>query len=276
MLVTLTIEILGFLYSNNLMTPSDKIITLTEVKPEGGLRTNSEADVGKRISEIFESNSASIEQKLENFPKYIRRQKVTRYLALYELFKLTLLTKGSIVECGVNQGFGLMSWANFSAVLEPNNLTRRIYGFDTFEGFKEPGEKDQNNRYTPKQGDLAADSYSELHKLSKIYDDNRFLGHVDKVHLIKGDVSETVPKFLNDNKHLVVSLLFMDLDLYEPTKVCLEHFVPRMPKGSIIAFDELDNPIWPGETLATLEKIGLNKLELKRFDFDPYIAYAVI
>lgn len=49
-----------------------------------------------------------------------------------------------------------------------------------------------------------------------------------------------------------------------------------MPKGSIIAFDELNNPISPGETVATLESIGLNKLELKRFDFDPYIGYAII
>jgi hypothetical protein len=74
----------------------------------------------------------------------------------------------------------------------------------------------------------------------------------------------------------VVSLLFMDLDLYEPTRVALEQFVPRMPKGAIIAFDELDNPIWPGETLAAMAAIGLNKLSLRRFPWDPYVGYAVI
>jgi hypothetical protein len=49
-----------------------------------------------------------------------------------------------------------------------------------------------------------------------------------------------------------------------------------MPKGAIIAFDELDNPIWPGETLAALEAVGLNRLEIRRFPWDPYIGYARI
>jgi hypothetical protein len=52
--------------------------------------------------------------------------------------------KGSIVECGVFKGFGLMSWAKLSAMLEPENFTRRIYGFDTFEGFTALSDKDNN------------------------------------------------------------------------------------------------------------------------------------
>ena len=128
------------------------------INPDGGLRNNLESQVGPAIAKIFDLNPKSTQEKLENFPKYIRRQKVTRYLALYELFKLAQPVKGSIVECGVNQGFGLMSWANFSAVLEPNNLTRRIYGFDTFSGFVGSSKQDHSAAYTPKQGDLAADS----------------------------------------------------------------------------------------------------------------------
>jgi hypothetical protein len=68
----------------------------------------------------------------------------------------------------------------------------------------------------------------------------------------------------------------MDFDLHEPTKAALQSFVPRMPKGAILAFDELDNPLWPGETLALLETLGINKVELERLDFDPYIAFARI
>ena len=74
----------------------------------------------------------------------------------------------------------------------------------------------------------------------------------------------------------MVSLLFLDFDIYKPTKAALEYFVPRMPKGAIIAFDELDNPLWPGETQAMFEYFSENKLELKRFAFDPYIAFAKI
>jgi hypothetical protein len=76
--------------------------------------------------------------------------------------------------------------------------------------------------------------------------------------------------------HLVVSLLYLDFDLYEPTKVALEHFVPRMPKGAVIAFDELDNPLWPGETLAMFEKFSGQPLALRRLPFDPYIGFAEV
>jgi len=239
-------------------------------------RTVAEEQVGKNIAGIFNNCPDSTEVKIENFPKYVRRQHLKRFLALYEIFKLILPVKGSIVECGVFKGFGFMSWAKLSAMLEPENLTRRIYGFDTFEGFPSVGEKDANMVAMPEEGGLYADSHEELQELITEYDRDRFLGHVDKAHLIKGDLVETVPPFVEEHPHLVVSLLFLDVDLYEPTKVAIEQFLPRMPRGAVIAFDELDNPIWPGETLALLESIGIQKLKLRRLDWDPYISFAII
>ena len=243
----------------------------------GGFRTDSEKIESSLNKEIFESNPSPLETKLDNFPKYARRQTITRFLALYEIFKLALNVKGSIVECGVNSGFGLMSWAKFSAILEPVNLTRRIYGFDTFDGFPSVSEKDISTKSTDvKKGGLCENSFDELNSLIKIYDSTRFIGHVEKVSLIRGDATITIPNFIENNKHLLISLLFLDFDLYEPTKVALDNFLPRMPKGAIIAFDELDNPLWPGETLAMLEKHKINQFNLKRFEFDPYISYAIL
>lgn len=239
-------------------------------------RTAAEHEVGTNNARIFESCPDPIEIKLENFPKYVRRQHLKRFLAMYEIFKLALPVKGSVVECGVFKGFGVMSWAKLSAMLEPENLTRRIYAFDTFAGFPNIHAKDQNHVADVTTGGLFADSHDELRALIAEFDRDRFLGHVDKVHLIKGDVVETIPPFLENNPHLVVSLLFLDMDLYEPTKAALKHFVPRMPKGALLVFDELDNPMWPGETLAALEELGLGRLALRRFEWDPYISYAVL
>lgn len=239
-------------------------------------RTKAELEVGPAIAEIFERCSDSTEIKIENFPKYARRQHLKRFLAHYEIFKMALPVKGSIIECGVRYGFGLTSWAKLSAILEPENLTRRVYGFDTFEGFPSISEKDVNALADHKQGDLQANSYDELLALNELYDKDRFLGHIDKMHLIKGDAVETIPKFIEEHQHLVVSLLFMDFDLYAPTKAALEHFAPRMPKGAILAFDELDNPQWPGETLALLDTLGISNVELRRLDWDPYISYAIL
>lgn len=248
----------------------------TKVKPEGGFRIKAEQEVGERTERVFRKCSDSVETKLDNFTKYVRRQKLTRFLAQYEIFKQIIDVKGSIIECGVYRGFGLMAWAQLSAILEPVNLTRRVYGFDTFGGFPAILEKDQSKFGEIDAGALCSNSYDELIELIKIYDSNRFLGHILKVKLIKGDAVKTIPEFIENNNHLMVSLLFLDFDLYMPTKVAIENLFPRMPKGAIIAFDELDNPLWPGETLALLETIGINELKIKRIEFDPYIGYAVI
>lgn len=247
-----------------------------QIQAEGNFRKSSEKEAILEYVEIFEKSQDSTQDKLHNFSKYIRRQDLTKLLTRYEIFKKVLNTKGSVIECGVYRGAGLMSWALFSDMMEPVNLTRRIYGFDTFNGFPSVSDKDVNSLRESKQGDLNADAYEELIAITQAYDKNRFLGHINKIQLIKGDASESIPKFINENKHLVVSLLFLDFDLYEPTKVAIKNFVPRMPKGSIIAFDELDNPIWPGETLALLESIGINKLRIQRLEYDPYIGYAEI
>jgi hypothetical protein len=244
---------------------------------EGGFRTDVERAVAEKHRECFERCPDSWEKKIEAFPKYVRRQNLTRFLVQYELFKRILPVKGSIIECGVFRGGGIMGWAKLSAILEPVNLTRRIYGFDTFSGFPNLSEIDKTGLGTSvKEGDLYADSYQEILELIKIYDSDRFLGHVNKVKLVRGVAQDTIPAFIRENEHVVVSLLFLDFDLYEPTKAALTNFVPRMPKGAIIAFDELDNPLWPGETKAMLDFVGANNLKLQRLEFDPYIAFAQI
>lgn len=241
-------------------------------------RTRLEIDAAQSVSEIFAGNQDSLLTKLDNFPKYVRRVPLKRFLAMYEIYKKVLTVKGSIVECGVFRGFGLMTWAKLSSILEPENLNRRIYGFDTFQGFPSLLDQDKSLISSSKNsvGDLNADSYEELLKLIEAYDADRYLGHIPKVELIKGDISKTAESFVSERPHLLVSLLFLDCDLYEPTMAAIKNFVPRMPAGALIVFDELDNPKWPGETLAMLESCAGKPLKLQRFDWDPYISFAEI
>lgn len=238
--------------------------------------TAEEKDIGGRLAEVFDRSPDSTEEKLAAFPRYVRRVQLKRFLALYEIFKLVLPVKGSIVDCGVFRGFGLMTWAKLSTILEPENLIRRVYGFDTFGGFPTVSQRDSNSVVEHHESGLEARSFEELQKLIALYDRDRFLGHIEKVRLIRGDVVETAPQFVLENPHLVVSLLFLDLDLYDGTKVALETFLPRMPRGAVLAFDELDNPQWPGETTALLDTCGIRNLKLERLPWDPYIGYAVL
>lgn len=243
---------------------------------EGAARTKGERASQESLARLFERSPEPTTTKLASFPKYVRRQDITGFLARYELFKLVMPVKGSIVECGVFRGAGLMTWAKLSAVLEPNNLMRRVYGFDTFRGFPATSQEDRTPARETRRGEFLTDSFDELLQLIDAYDADRFLGHVPKVELVRGDAVETIPRFIEEHPHLVVSLLFLDFDLHAPTKIALQHFVPRMPRGSVLAFDELDNPAWPGETIAMLEQIGASRIRIQRHDFDPYVGFAVL
>jgi Macrocin-O-methyltransferase (TylF) len=235
------------------------------------------------LESYFNESAGSITERLENFSKYVPRQNLARFMARYEIFKLIKDVQGSIVECGVLFGGGLMSFAKLSAILEPYNFQRRIIGFDTFAGFPSISEADLKGLADRKSAHLkqhgfapTTDAFADIERAIQIFDVSRFLNHFPKVQLVKGDFSKTAPKFLEDYPHLVVSCLYLDFDIYEPTKIALDLFLSRMPKGAVLVFDELNEEAFPGETLAVLGKLNLNTLRVRRFDFEPRISYAVI
>jgi len=216
---------------------------------------------------------ASLFDVVNTFANYVRRQELTRFCVRYELFKQVLHVKGSIVECGVLAGQGLMSWAQLSAILEPVAFWRHIFGFDTFEGFPHTSGNDLS---IWKEGDLRSDSYTNLLRCVELFDMNRFLNQIPKVSLVKGDFVKAGPEWLAANPHVLVALLYMDFDLYEPTKKALEMFLPRMPKGAILGFDQINNPAWPGETTAMLESLNVRDYEIRQFPFEPNMAYVIL
>lgn len=234
------------------------------------------------LESYFEQSPGTNTEKLENFSKYVPRQNMARFLARYEMFKQFLNVQGSIVECGVLFGGGLMTWANLSAILEPYNFQRRIIGFDTFSGFPSISQQDleglqeRKSAHLKEGGFSAPDAYTDLLQSIEVFNKNRLLNHFPKIQLVKGDFEETSDKFLEEHPHLIVSCLYLDFDIYAPTKKAIELFMPRIPKGGLIVFDELNEEAFPGETAAVLEIMDLNNLKIKRFTFEPRMSYVVV
>lgn len=226
------------------------------------------------LEKYFGHQNESTIEKLQNFPKYVPQKNLISFLSRNEIFRKILDVHGSIVECGVLFGGSLMSWAHFSAIYEPINLTRKIIGFDTFEGFPGRHEKDKGGDFGTK-GDFASHSYKDLQECAQIYDMLRFKNHVPKIELVKGDFIKTGRKYLEENPHLSIALLFLDFDIYAPTKEALDIFMDRIPKGGIIAFDHLAYPGTAGETVAFMESIGISKYKIERFYWDPLFSYIV-
>jgi macrocin-O-methyltransferase TylF-like protien len=255
------------------MTGRDRDFSMQDPRTQ----TPADLEVAQRLEDYFPASLGQHVDKLRNFTKYVTRQSLAHFLARHELFRKVVEQHGHIIECGVFLGGGLMTWAQLSAIYEPFNHTRRVVGFDTFKGF--PGLHAKDSAPAPEYavtGGLATHARSDIEQGIAIYDRNRPIGHVPRVELVEGDATQTIPEFARSNPHLVVALLYLDFDLYEPTRAALETFVPRMPKGSILGFDELDQAAWPGETLAVLETLGLRNLRIRRFPFTPQLSYAVL
>jgi hypothetical protein len=240
-------------------------------------RSEKELSYTVQMEQCIADSPFSNLDKLRNFTLYMPRQDLTNFLVRYEIFRRVLEIQGSIIECGVLHGGGLMAWAQFSAIFEPTNHQRRIVGFDTFSGFPKLSQQDRLSESTQaRPGGLAVDSFHHLQQCVALFDRNRFVGHVPKVELVRGDATKTIPQYLEENPQLIVSLLYLDFDIYGPTLAALKHFLPRMPKGAIIAFDELNLKDWRGESIAVLETLKLRDYRIERFPFGSVVSFAQI
>ncbi|MEM6257405.1 MAG: TylF/MycF/NovP-related O-methyltransferase [Planctomycetota bacterium] len=241
-------------------------------------RTSSDQSYAQRMNDYFDKSLGTSMDKLRHFAKFVPRQEQSIYLAKHEIFRQALSVHGAIVECGVFLGGGLMTWANFSAIYEPFNHTRRVVGFDTFSGFSGLTGEDEGSESVDfkKEGGLSTGAEADIREALELYDLNRPIGHIPRAELVVGDATETIAHYVAENPQLVVAMLYLDFDAYAPTKAALEHLVPRMPKGAVICFDELYDKNWPGETQAVDEVVGLKNLRIERFPFVSNLSYAVL
>ncbi|NQV01231.1 MAG: hypothetical protein HQ542_01175, partial [Bacteroidia bacterium] len=121
---------------------------------------------------------------------------------------------GAFAELGVYKGDS----ARLLHLMDP---ARKLYLFDTFEGFPEvdlQGETGKAATYTTR--DFADTSISKVRRR------------------IKGnDLIEILPGYFPDSSVPVVgenfALVNIDVDLYKPTKAGLEFFYPRMNRGGV-------------------------------------------
>lgn len=203
---------------------------------------------------------------------FVSRQVAASVFARYELAKMALLTKGSVVECGCHQGNSLFLYHHFFSIMEPYGLNRKIIGFDTFEGFAGVSEKDQ----VKENEDFKDASYDLIQQLSEIHDFNRPVGHIPKLEVIRGDARSTIPKYVENHPELIISLLYIDFDIYEPTLTAIDYLLPLVPKGGVVVFDELSSKRFVGETSAFKERLRVSSVELRCFAFEPWLSYFIV
>lgn len=214
-----------------------------------------------RLTQLLQDTLIPPEYLIDNLPVYLRRCQLADLLAMNTLYRLALPVPGVMMEFGVLHGRHLAAWTALRGIHEPTNTVRRIIGFDTFLGFPDVSEMDEVSPSAVPGRFRTAKGYPEhLRDVLRAHEFGEQMGHFQRSLVVEGDVRRTVPDYLREHPETIIALAYFDLDLYEPTKGVLEQIIPYLAKGSIIAFDELAHPKWPGETAALREMLDLGNV----------------
>jgi O-methyltransferase len=169
--------------------------------------------------------------------------------ALYEAVRYVCSRKipGDFVECGV--------WRGGSALVAALTMRelgdqRPLHLYDTFEGMTAPTGADVDYEggraadYIDQYADETGWCYAGEDDVRHVFD-SRGLG--EWVRLVKGDVLQT----LQAERPSTISLLRLDTDWYESTKLELELLYPAISPGGVLIVDDYGH--WEGARTAVEE-----------------------
>ncbi len=157
-----------------------------------------------------------------------------------EIYHLVKDLAGDIVEFGVFKGAGLALFLKLKQLYEPNSIMK-VIGFDffqpsslinTLDGLNQSMMLSVLNRVG--SDDLTLQSVEQ--RLG-FFDKNDFL-------LIQGEAVEECKKYYQFNVGARIKILYMDLDLGDPTYDICKELWCKIVKGGIIVFDEYGYHQW--------------------------------
>jgi hypothetical protein len=239
--------------------------------------STSEIERRKDFYKKFQECPIPEKERLYNLGLFLNRQSLSRIMFMHELYQKIIPVHGIVVEFGVRWGQNLALFSSFRGMYEPYNYSRKIVGFDTFKGFPSVAPQDGTGRSAVKGAYNVSKDYDKyLDAVLAYHEAESPLNHLKKYELIKGDAAMTFAKYLKDHPETVIALAYFDMDIYKPTKRCLELIRPHLTKGAIVGFDELNYPDFPGETIALRETWGLDKYAIRRSPLNPLVSYIEI
>lgn len=190
-----------------------------------------------------------------------------KFLAHYEAFKIASKIPGEIVECGVFKGTSFVRFALLREMFGGKNSSRLI-AFDVFSD-NYPNTKFKEDIVQRKHWiKTAGGSSISTSQLKKNLKEKK----IDNFELIAGDVLKTLPRFKKQNPGLKISLLNIDIDFVEPTICVLENLYENVCNGGVILFDNYagrgtSGKYLHGDTKGIDDFLKNKKIIIKRFAF---------
>ena len=227
---------------------------------------NQQLEKRKFIQNCLTDTIMPPEHKINNLGLFLKTGSLSHILFCNEAYEMIKEKPGVIMEFGVWYGNNQILFENLRAIHEPFNKLRKIVGFDTFDGYPDnsKNEEEAKNEFLEKGIYDVGNDYLDLLKKNIVFhQENNILGHKLNNELIVGCVEDTLEKYLEENNHTVISLVYLDLALYKSTKFVLSKIKPFLIKGSVIIFDEFNHPLFKGDTLAFREILNDIDYEIK-------------
>jgi predicted O-methyltransferase YrrM len=176
-------------------------------------------------------NNAMMWRVFNEFHYLCDTHRFQKILARADLVRKIADVPGDIVDCGTFKGISTLQFAHFLKIYRPHG-EGRVLSFDTFEA-----------RFPRVRPDEAASAIAH----GKVFEESAYdqltetvtrLELSDRVEIVRGDIVDTLPRYIADKPGLRISLLHCDLDVYAPTKAVLEAAWPRLCVGGIVLFDQ--------------------------------------
>lgn len=244
-----------------------------ENKIENGLHNNTSAaqeSARDQLRKLFKDRPFSDELLLTNFGLFSRASALAKTFFLHEAYTKIKKIPGDIYVFGVWLGQDVVLFESLRAMIEPYNASRKIVGFDTFEGYENITEKDKVSDVIKTDGYTTERSYQKyLEDLLAYHRRENTMGHAVTHKLVQGDVTKTAKEYVKENPASMIALAYFDMALYEPTIAALNAINDRLMPGSVIVLDELNDPRYPGETVAFREWIKNRPYEILRSEVLP-------
>jgi hypothetical protein len=231
-----------------------------------------------QIGDYYARSSGTYGEKAHAAARFVPRQSLSYLLARAEVYQHIVPLHGSVLDFGLHRGASFFTWLQLSAIYEPYNHNRKFIGFDSFEGFSNLGSHDQGGDTIAlkKLGGMQfPGGVVEIEEGIRLHDLNRPLGHVRNAFVVEGEAGASLKTYLEQHQETVLALANFGLGLYQPTLELLTLLRPRMQKGSVLAFEELNQANWPGETRALYEVFSPREISLRRHPICPHLSYMI-
>lgn len=181
--------------------------------------------------------------------------RIAKLLAHYELYKSIIDLPGHIVECGVYKGASLVRFSTFREILE-SPYSRKVIGFDAFGKF--PEQQSAADQRFIERFEGAGGYGISARELTRVFAHKAFANF----ELIEGDICDTVPAYVAEHPELKIALLHVDVDVYKPSMVILNHLYDRVVRGGLVVLDDFGTVA--GETDAIEEFFSGKQVRIEK------------